>query len=148
MMLPILECALALFRMLADATLDSPENPWRQIVIPLAHQYPHLMASILAFAAKHLHAITSPRSVAAGSDNHRTIMSAPSSNQFQQRATNLLAQEVQNLMAIDCSSSATGASSSFSQTRSNAILATMLVLCNVETVWPGEVSITSNTNSG
>jgi hypothetical protein len=38
--------------------LDSTNNPWRQLIIPLAFQSTPVMLAVLAFAANHIDAIT------------------------------------------------------------------------------------------
>ena len=108
------------------AWLDCSENPWRSVIVPLALESPPLLNAILAFAAKHINAVTFATS-------KNTLQVAPVSQPhgFQQQAIKLLAREIQEL------ASAKFGPSSVPRNRSNALLATMLVLCNVETVWPG-----------
>lgn len=115
------------------AWADCQENPWRHIIIPLALQSPPLLNAILAFAAKHLNAITF-------SNSRETTSIAPArlSDKFQQHAMKLLAQEIRQFATMDLSHSPTNANEEVSRTHRNALLATMLVLCNVETVWPGK----------
>jgi len=111
---------------------DLPNNPWRHTIIPMALQSPPLLYSILAFASKHLNAmmITSPRE---GFSN--AVFS--STNNFQERAVKLLAREI---LEINLSQNSATSNKNLSTTRSNVILATMLVLTNVETVYPGRSS--------
>jgi hypothetical protein len=115
-----------------DIYPDAPANPWRHIIIPLALQSPPLMLSILAFAAKHMGAIGFSKSEGSGTPDSL-------SNTLQQHAMRLLAQEVHDFTNSDPSRDVLHVGRDVSRSRSNAILATMLVLCNVETVWPGEL---------
>ena len=110
---------------------DSPGNPWRHIIIPMAFQSPALLSAILAFAAKHIDAIKF-------SNQSKPISNMPSTqvSVLQQRAMKLLAQEVQDLTRTT-NSGGILETKSVLWNRTNAILATMLVLANVETVWPG-----------
>lgn len=112
------------------AWADSPGNPWRHIIIPMAFQSPALLSAILAFAAKHIDAIKF-------SNQSKTVSNMPSTqvNVLQQRAMKLLAQEVQDLTRTT-NSGGIFETKSVLWNRTNAILATMLVLANVETVWP------------
>lgn len=96
------------------------------------------MASVLAFAAKHMNALSLPRSAISIDSIGPTVPAGgPFSSHFEQRATTLLAQEVQSLTKVESSAHTTPANTIISLNRSNAILASMLVLCNVETIWPG-----------
>lgn len=97
----------------------------------MALQSPALLSSILAFAAKHIDAIKFSNSIA-------PISPGSLSSTLQQRAVKLLAQEVHDLSKNTSSRNCLIASNENSWNRTNAILATMLVLCNVETVWPGK----------
>lgn len=115
------------------AWADCPENPWRNIIIPLALESPPLLNAILAFAAKHINAISFPASKESTS---MIPISFPDS--FQQRAMKLLAREIQKFATEKSSRTSIDMRKDISRNRSNAILATMLVLCNVETVWPGQ----------
>lgn len=113
------------------AWADWLENPWRHIIIPLALESPPLLNAILAFAAKHLNAVSL-------SASRETISIMPiSPDIFQQKALKLLAREIQEL-SRDKDSVTSGIRKDLNQNRPNAILATILVLCNVETVWPGQ----------
>ena len=115
------------------AWADCPENPWRHIIIPLALQSPPLLNAVLAFAAKHINAVAF-----ANTGESTSIMLAPPSDKFHQQAMKLLAQEVRKFATKDISQPFSNVGEAASQNLKNALLATMLVLCNVETVWPGE----------
>jgi hypothetical protein len=115
------------------AWADCVENPWRYIIIPLALESPPLLNAILAFAAKHINAI----SLSASRDT-TSIMPISFPDTFQLKAMKLLAREIQEFAREKDSQASTGIHKNDSRNRSNAILATMLVLCNVETVWPGQ----------
>lgn len=97
----------------------------------MALQSPSLLVSVLTFAAKHIDAIRFH-------GHSGTIAIAPQSQAgiLQHRAMKLLAQEVHDFASSGNSGTAPQARGSWG--RSNAILATMLVLANVETVWPGK----------
>jgi hypothetical protein len=114
------------------AWADWVENPWRHIIIPLALESPPLLNAILAFAAKHLNAVSLPAS------RETTSIMPISSDIFQQKALKLLAREIQEFAREKDSRVSTGIRNDLHQNRLNSILATMLVLCNVETVWPGQ----------
>jgi hypothetical protein len=115
------------------AWADCPENPWRHIIIPLALQSPPLLNAVLAFGAKHINAVAF-----ANTGEGTSIVLAPPSDKFQLQAMKLLAQEVRKFATKDISQPFSNVSKEASQNHRNALLATMLVLCNVETVWPGE----------
>jgi hypothetical protein len=122
------------------AWADCVENPWRHIMIPLALESPPLLNAILTFAAKHINAV----SLSASRETTSTSL-VSFSDTFQQKAMKLLAREIQEFAREKDSQVSTGIRKDVSQNRSNAILATMLVLCNVETVWPGQNLIPSLT---
>jgi hypothetical protein len=120
------------------AWTNSPENPWRHIIIPLALVSPPLLNAILAFAAKHINAVT-----LSTLQESTSVIPVILPETFQQRAMNLLAREIQELAAAEIpQTSSTWDQKAFAN-RSNSILATMLVLCNVETVWPGQFALCS-----
>ena len=114
------------------AWVDCHENPWRHIIIPLALESPPLLNAILAFAAKHINAVSM-----SGSKKSTAMMPISYPERFQQKAVKLLAREIQEFAAGKDFQASSNTSKDISRNRSNAILATMLVLCNVETVWPG-----------
>lgn len=114
------------------AWAESRDNPWRHIIIPLALQSPPLLSSILAFAAKHINAIAFSKSGEGASSGPDSLSTA-----LQQQAIKLLAQEVHEFAKMDVLHAALAMNKNANWNRSNAILAAMLVLCNVETVWPG-----------
>jgi len=114
------------------AWADCPENPWRHIIIPLALESPPLLNAILAFAAKHMNAVSF-----SASREITSMMPVSLPDTFQQRAMKLLAREIHELAIAGTSRTPVDVEKYVTRNRSNAILATMLVLCNVETVWPG-----------
>jgi hypothetical protein len=120
------------------AWADCVENPWRHIIIPLALESPPLLNAILAFAAKHLNAVSF-----SASKESTSMVPLPFPDSFQQKAMKLLAREIQEFAKEKDSQASSGMRKNQSRDRSNAILATMLVLCNVETVWPGQFLIPS-----
>ena len=114
------------------AWADCHENPWRHIIIPLALESPPLLNAILAFAAKHINAVS-----LSASRKSASIMPVSFPDNFQQKAVKHLAREIKEFAIERDSQASFGTPKDASRNRSNAILATMLVLCNVETVWPG-----------
>jgi len=121
------------------AWADCQENPWRYIIIPLALESPPLLNAILAFAAKHINAVSF-----SASRESTLVMPVSSPDSFQQRAMNLLAREIQKFTTEKSSCASVDMHKYVIRNRSNAILATMLVLCNVETVWPGQFLLSFN----
>jgi Fungal specific transcription factor domain len=117
------------------AWADCHENPWRHIIIPLALESPPLLNAILAFAAKHINAVYLSSSINPGRST--SMMPAILPDTFQQKAVKLLAQEIKELASERGSQVSFAIHKDVSRNHTNAILATMLVLCNVETVWPG-----------
>jgi hypothetical protein len=107
----------------------------------MALQSPVLLSSVLAFAAKHIDAIRSH-------GHSATIASIPNSQAaiLQHRAMKLLAQEVHAFTRTADSGTALQANK-VPRDRSNAILATMLVLVNIETVWSGKCQTWLNKSS-
>jgi hypothetical protein len=114
------------------AWADCHENPWRHIIIPLALESPPLLNAILGFAAKHINAVS-----LSTSRKSMSIMPFTYPDKFQQKAVKLLAQEIKKFATETGSQVSSDIRRDVSRNRKNAILATMLVLCNVETVWPG-----------
>jgi len=103
------------------------DNPWRNQIMPMVLKSPALLNAVLAFASKHISAIANSNANLELSRNE-----FGQSNVFMQQALNLLAVELQPLLSsIDRLE--VGA-----QDCVNQVLATMLVLINVETVWPGQ----------
>jgi hypothetical protein len=117
------------------AWADWSENPWRNIIIPLAFQSPPLLNAILAFAAKHMNALASSEMGKLAS-----IVPSRTSDILQERAMVLLAQEIRKMAMAGNAVPSTGSNVAH-ETNRNALLATMLVLCNVETVWPGKETL-------
>lgn len=115
------------------AWADCHENPWRHIIIPLALESPPLLNAILAFAAKHINAVSF-----SASRKKMSMIPVSFPERFQQNAVALLAREIQEFAKEKDSLGYFDMTKTISRNRSNAILATMLVLCNVETVWPGQ----------
>lgn len=125
------------------AWADCPENPWRHIIIPMALESPPLMNAILAFAAKHINAVSF-----SALKQKNAVLPTLTPGLFQQKAMMLLAQEVKDLADQKGSPTSVGVTKGVSLSRSNAIMATMLVLCNVETVWPGQLFLSSQWHFG
>jgi hypothetical protein len=111
---------------------DSSENPWRDIIIPMAMESPLVLLSILTFASKHMSAMAQSALLEAES---RTA--ADYSRMYGNQVIKLLAQELRPLTSSDQAGSSTSLVDSHARRRYNSLLATMLVLCNVETVRPG-----------
>ena len=111
---------------------DSSENPWRDIIIPMAMESPLVLLSVLAFAAKHISAMAQSALLEAESSR-----AADYSRMYGNQALQLLAQELRPLTSLDQTRSSASLVDSHARSRYNSLLATMLVLCNVETVRPG-----------
>jgi hypothetical protein len=112
---------------------DSSDNPWRQVIMPMALHSAPLLYSTLAFASKHLNAMR--RSTSTDVNNKFTN---PQSYHFQVQAMRLLAIEIENFMLTQKYAEESLSNQQSPATSVNEILATMLVLTNVETVWPGQ----------
>jgi hypothetical protein len=111
---------------------DSSENPWRDIIIPMAMESPLVLLSILTFAAKHVSAMA--QSALLEEESRRA---ADYSRMYGNQALKLLAQELRPLTSLHQAGSSTSLVDSHTRRHYNSLLATMLVLCNVETVRPG-----------
>jgi hypothetical protein len=111
---------------------DSSENPWRDIIIPMAMESPLVLLSILTFAAKHMSAMA--QSALLEAESRRA---AHYSRLYGNQALKLLAQELRSITSLDQAGLSTSLVDSQTRHRYNSILATMLILCNVETVRPG-----------
>lgn len=98
------------------AWIDGPQNPWRQIILPLAESSDTVMSSVLALAAHDL-ASQYPR------EDPWFVKFTDISNAFQNKALSLLAQELSTLTASPSLSSRTDAS---------LTLASVIIICNNE----------------
>jgi hypothetical protein len=112
---------------------DSPENGWRDIIIPMALQFPLVLNSILAFAAKHISAMSSSPPT-----DTLSRIAAGYSEVYGNQALRLLVQELQPLAAATPGDLSHYLADGHTIEWYNSLLAAILVLCNVETVRPGE----------
>ncbi|KAJ5292014.1 hypothetical protein N7478_001265 [Penicillium angulare] len=104
------------------AWIDGPQNPWRQIILPLAENSETVLSSVLALAAHDL---------ASQYPQHDLwfVKFQDISNAYQNKALSLLAKELGTLTASSSSSS-----SSIVQSTPDAsmTLASVIILCNNE----------------
>jgi hypothetical protein len=123
---------------------DTSENPWRDIIVPMAIESPLVLLSVLTFAAKHVSAMAQFASL-----DEESRKAAEYSRMYGNQTLKLLAQELRLLTSADQTKSSTSLLGTQASQRYNSLLATMLVLCNVETVRPGESlpQLWKNTNS-
>ncbi|KAJ6145631.1 hypothetical protein N7470_009526 [Penicillium chermesinum] len=98
------------------AWIDGPQNPWRQIILPLAENSETVMSSVLALAAHDL-ASQYPR------QDPWFVKFTDISNAFQNKALALLARELSSLTASQSLESRTDAS---------LTLASVIIICNNE----------------
>jgi hypothetical protein len=98
----------------------------------MAIESPLVLLSILTFAAKHVS--TMAHSALLMDESSRA---AQYSRMYGSQALKLLAQELRPLTLDDQNGSAASRLDTQARRRHNTLLATMLVLCNVETVRPG-----------
>lgn len=98
------------------AWIDGPQNPWRQIILPLAESSETVMSSVLALAAHDL-ASQYPR------QDPWFVKFTDISNAFQNKALAMLARELSNLTASPSLQSRTDAS---------LTLASVIIICNNE----------------
>jgi hypothetical protein len=97
--------------------IDTPENRWRNDVLPLAQESPSLLFAILALSSANLHSklpSQQPSSTATSTEFVR----------YRDRSLQLLSQQLQDEVQAQSGKSVP------------LILATMLVLCNLEMVHP------------
>lgn len=111
---------------------DSSDNPWRDIIIPMAMESPLVLLSILTFASKHISAMAQSALLEA-----EARKAADYSKLYGNQALKLLAQELRTLRSLDQGKTSTSLVVSHARRRYNSLLVAMLVLCNVETVKPG-----------
>lgn len=112
---------------------DTPENQWRDVIVPMAIESPLVLLSVLAFAAKHVSAMAQFALL-----DEESKKAAKYSRIYGNQALKLLTQELRLVTSVDQSKSCTSLLDTHPRRRYNSLLATMLVLCNVETVRPGE----------
>lgn len=100
------------------AWIDGPQNPWRQIILPLAEASETVLSSVLALAAHDL---------ASQYPTHDPwfVKFQDISNTYQNKALSLLAQELGTLTAHASSSAVTTSHPSMT-------LASVIILCNNE----------------
>lgn len=97
--------------------VDGPYNAWRTLMLPLAFQSPCLLLAILALSAEHYSSKTgSTRPTDEGLD----------SRQYRDKSLELLAQDLRTEISED--------STVERQAPASAVLATILILCNLEMI--------------
>lgn len=110
--------------------VDSDTNPWRTVMIPMALQSPSLLISILALAAEHLSVVSNQDDVLG-----RTLTSR--SMAYRDRALQLLAVDMRSDAVAPAAKLLSESEVMHRNQVANSLLASMLVLCNMETVRPG-----------
>ena len=96
--------------------IDSPDNRWRNDVLPLAQESPSLLFAILALSSSHLSSKLPVNELPSRKISTQSI-------QYRERSLQLLAQQLADEAQKNCSA-----------TSIHLILATMLILCNLEMV--------------
>ncbi|KAH8803337.1 fungal-specific transcription factor domain-containing protein, partial [Xylogone sp. PMI_703] len=112
------------------AWIDGPDNAWRTIIMPLALQSPALLISVLAFAAEHLSALLPENAALRGTLAHRV-------GKYRDLALILVTSIMRSVTAMSESETMAMTGVKYDSHLVNSVLASMLVLCNMETVRPG-----------
>lgn len=112
------------------AWVDTPENQWRSTMIPLALKSTPLLLSMLAFAAEHLSSVTLPSCSSLKEDLTKRA------HNYRDSALTLLASDLRSTTLISDSLDSIDRGISRKETI-NPVLASMLMLCNMETIRPG-----------
>jgi len=97
--------------------VDGPDNPWRTLLLPLTMKSQSLLLALLALSAEHY----CSRSNSAWPVDHGFL-----SSNYRDRSLHLLAQDLRTEIVEDASPAR--------QTQASGILATILVLCNLEMI--------------
>ncbi|EXJ58423.1 hypothetical protein A1O7_05848 [Cladophialophora yegresii CBS 114405] len=97
--------------------VDGPENPWRKLLLPLALESESLLLALLALSAEHY---TSRR------DSSWPLNGGFLSSNYRDRSLQLLARDLRAEVIEDANSPR--------KTQASTILATILVLCNLEMI--------------
>ncbi|KAG9240539.1 fungal-specific transcription factor domain-containing protein [Calycina marina] len=111
------------------AWVDTSENQWRSTMISLALQSNPLLLSMLAFAAEHLSSVTLPSCSSLKEDLARRA------HNYRDSALTLLASDMRSTALISDSLYPIDRGISRNEIV-NPILASMLMLCNMETIRP------------
>ncbi|PVH85793.1 hypothetical protein DL98DRAFT_37483 [Cadophora sp. DSE1049] len=113
------------------AWVDTPDNQWRTTMISLALQSTPLLLSILAFAAEHLSSVTLSSCSALKKD--LTIRA----HNYRDSALSLLASDMRSTTIMpEALKPREGAAAVTRSETVNSVLASMLMLCNMETIHP------------
>lgn len=112
--------------------VDGPENQWRTTMMSMALQSTPLLLSILAFAAEHLSSATLSSCAALKKD---LTMRAKN---YGDSALSLLTSDMRSAAIMSESLIATEGGLIPHNEVANSVLASMLILCNMETVRPGK----------
>ncbi|OAL27768.1 hypothetical protein AYO22_03310 [Fonsecaea multimorphosa] len=97
--------------------VDGPENPWRTLMLPLAMNSPSLLLAVLALSAEHY----STRSASTWPMNEGFV-----SSDYRDKSLELLANDLRTEVSEHASVAR--------HARASGILATILVLCNLEMI--------------
>lgn len=107
--------------------VDSCNNPWRNVILPLAYEEPLLLFSVLALAAEH-------RSKRAPDDSLQRIKLQTDACRFRDKSLKLLANHLKQEMQGRYDGHYEGKDDLSKTTSTKTILATMLMLCQLEMV--------------
>ncbi|KAH7417381.1 fungal-specific transcription factor domain-containing protein [Cadophora sp. MPI-SDFR-AT-0126] len=109
--------------------VDTPENQWRSTMISLALQSTPLLLSMLAFAAEHLSSVTLSSCSSLKKDLTRRA------HNYRDSALSLLASDLRSTIIMpDTVKPPVGGV--YREEKLNPVLASMLMLCNMETIRP------------
>ncbi|RDW69919.1 hypothetical protein BP5796_08316 [Coleophoma crateriformis] len=108
------------------AWVDSSDNPWRNIILPMALESPSLMFSVLALSAGDI-------SFKAPSGTSLSSQSLSVSTQYRDKALELLALQLKS----ETQGSDNNSLQTVDQKPANKVLATTLMLFNLEILQPG-----------
>lgn len=112
------------------AWVDTPKNQWRSTMISLALQSTPLLLSMLAFAAEHLSSVMLQSCSSFKEDLTRRA------HNYRDSALTLLASDLRSTTLISASLDSIDRGISRNEIV-NPVLASMLMLCNMETIRPG-----------
>jgi hypothetical protein len=110
--------------------VDCLENQWRTIIMPMALHSTPLLVSVLAFAAEHLSALLPDDQISGNPYSRRQ-------NAYRDRALRLLASDMRSDAITSGVIPTSETTLSYRNNITNSVLASILVLCNLETVRPG-----------
>lgn len=114
--------------------VDGPDNPWRTTIMSMALQSKPLLNSVLAFAAEHLSAVLPENAPLRSDVTHRA-------KKYRDVALGLLTSDMRSAAITSDAESSIESGVGNRNELANSVLASMLVLCNMETIRPGTVHL-------